>query len=322
MNVSYVLRLLSLSLGSFFLIHLVVGLLVALISPMSVRFSERITPRAAARFLLILRLLPVGAALLLVAGLCVPSYLWLEPAGATENVGLWCLAAVALAVAIWGISLSRAARAVLGSFRYIHHCREVGRGSGGAVWVVESSAPVLGLAGIIHPRLVMSQGLVNALSKDQLEAALRHERAHGVSRDNLKRLLMLLAPDVLPFFRGFGLLERGWAKFTEWSADDRAVAGNSRRSLSLAAALVRVARMSPEPVGSPLVASLLADGRDLSARVDRLLSMSATPQPKGGKRMPFLAAGATVMFAVGLMAAAMEPATFHSVHELLEQLVR
>jgi hypothetical protein len=80
--------------------------------------------------------------------------------------------------------------------------------------------------------------------------------------------------------------------------------------------------MRPTPVGSPLVASLLADGRDLSARVDRLLSLSIAPQPKGGSRMPFLAAGATVMLAVGLMAAAMESATFHSVHELLEHLVR
>jgi Zn-dependent protease with chaperone function len=322
MSVSYVLRLLGLSLGSFFLIHLAAGLLVSVAAPMALRFSERITPRAAARFLLILRLLPAGTAMLLVAGLCVPSYLWLEPAGATENIGLWCLAAAVLTVAVWGISLTRAARAVLGSFRYIRGCRQVGRQASGAVWVVESPAPVLGLAGIIHPRLVMSQGLVSALSKDQLAAALRHERAHGVSRDNLKRLLILLSPDVLPFVQGFKTLERGWAKFTEWSADDRAVAGNSRRSLSLAAALVRVARMSPAPEHTPLVASLLADGRDLSARIDRLLSMPIAPQPKGGRRMPFLTAGATVMVAVGLMAAAMEPATFHSVHELLEHLVR
>jgi len=319
MNVSYVLRLLCLSLASFFLIHLAVGLLVSSVSPMSVRFSQRIAPRVAARFLLILRLLPAGAALLLVAGLCVPSYLWLEPAGATEDIGVWCLAAAVLAVAVWSISVARAGRAMVGSFRYIRHCQEVGREAGGAVWVVESSAPVLGLAGIVRPRLVMSRGLVNALSEDQLAVAVRHERAHGVSRDNLKRLLILLAPDVFPFFRGFQTLERGWAKFTEWSADDRAVAGNSRRSLSLAGALVRVARMSPAARSSPLVASLLADGGDLSARVDRLLSLPAAPRSKG---MPLLAAGATVMLAVGLMVAALEPATFHSVHELLEHLVR
>jgi Zn-dependent protease with chaperone function len=297
-------------------------MLVPLISPMAVRFSERIIPRVAALFLLTLRLFPSVAGLLLVTGLCVPSYLWLEPAGATENIGWWCLAAAVLAVAVWAISLARAARAVLGSFRYIRDCQEVGCEAREAVWIVESSAPVLGLAGIIHPRLVMSQALVNALSKDQLAAALRHERAHGVSRDNLKRLLILLTPDVFPFLRGFKTLERGWAKFTEWSADDRAVAGNSRRSLSLAAALVRVARLSPAPEPTPLVASLLADGRDLSARVDRLLSPGATPRSKGGRRIPMLAACGAAMLAVGLITAALEPATFHSVHELLEHLVR
>ena len=310
-------RLLCLSLASFFLIHLAVGLLVSFVSPVAVRFAERITARSAARFLLILRLFPPVVALILVAGLCVPSYLWLEPAGATEDVGWWCLIAAVVALAVWGISVGRAAKAVLGSFGYIRRCQEVGREAAKAVWIVESSAPVLGLAGIIRPRLVISRGLMNALPKDQLAAALRHERAHGASRDNLKRLLILFAPDVFPFVRGFKTLERGWAKFTEWSADDRAVAGNSRRSLSLAGALVRVARMSPAPQSSMLVASLLADGRDLSARVDRLLGLAVTPRPKGGLRVPLLATGATVMFALALMAVALEPATLHSVHQLL-----
>src|SRR5258708_2308415 len=114
MNVSYDLRLLGLSLASFCLIHLAAGLLVSLASPMAVRFSERIAPRGAARFLLILRLFPPVVALMLVAGLCVPSYLWLEPAGAAEGIGVWCLAAALLTVAVWGISFTRAARAVVG----------------------------------------------------------------------------------------------------------------------------------------------------------------------------------------------------------------
>ncbi len=320
MNVSYILRLLCLSLASFFLIHSTVGLLVSWLSSVWVRFALRVTPRAAARFLLILRLFPPMVALILVAGLCVPSYLWLEPAATTEDISTWCLAAAVLAVAVWGISITRAARALVGSFCYIRHCKKVGRKTATA-WIVEDAAPVLGLAGIIHPELVMSQKLLSALPKDQLVAALRHERAHGVSRDNLKRLLILLAPDVFPYFHGFTTLERGWAKFTEWSADDRAVAGNSRRSLSLAAALVRVARMNPAPESSALVASLLADGRDLSARVDRLLSLEANA-PKRGRRVPIFVVGGTVMLVVGAIAAALEPVTLQSVHQLLEHLVR
>ena len=112
----------------------------------------------------------------------------------------------------------------------------------------------------------------------QLAAALRHEEAHRISRDNLKRLLLLLAPGLLPGLHGFGAIERGWARFSEWAADDDAVAGDAHRSLSLAAALVRVARMGGSAPVSPLTAAFLGDSREISARVDRLLS-PAPPEP-------------------------------------------
>ena len=112
------------------------------------------------------------------------------------------------------------------------------------VWTLNSPAPFLALVGVFPSRVVISSPVMTALSpSEQLAAALRHEAAHQVSRDNLKRLLLLLAPGLLPGLRGFDAIERGWARFTEWAADDEAVAGDARLSLSLAAALVRIARM-------------------------------------------------------------------------------
>jgi Zn-dependent protease with chaperone function len=320
MNAAYIVRLLCLSLASFFLIHLFAGLLVHLVSPMAVRFAESMRPRSAARLLLILRLFPPVVSLAVVGGFCVPSYLWLEPATATEDIGTWCIGAALLGLACWIISVTRAVRALVGSFCYIRHCGRVARKKAD-VWIVDDATPVLGLGGIIRHQLVVSPAVINALSKDELAVALRHERAHGASRDNLKRLLILLSPSVLPFAPGFKTLERGWTKFTEWAADDGAAGGDTRRSVALAAALVHVARMNSAAQSSPWVASLLADGRDLSARVDRLLCLAAM-ESELEPRISIFAGGATLILAISGIAFAVEPATFHSVYALLEHLVR
>ncbi len=58
---------------------------------------------------------------------------------------------------------------------------------------------MMAMAGVMHPKLVVSKAVLAALSQEQKEAAFRHEAAHRSSRDNLKRLMFLLSPDVVPF---------------------------------------------------------------------------------------------------------------------------
>jgi hypothetical protein len=319
---SYFFRLLCLALATFFLVHLALGVVVSTLAPAAIRIVERLRPRLAARLLLVLRLLPLGAALFVTAGLCVPSYLRFEPESSAERMGFACLAAAILGAAVWGMSIGRALRAAVRSWRYTRVCRRIGHrthleGESSPVLIVERTAPCLALAGIVRPRLVVSKNILRALPADQLAAALRHERAHLVSRDNLKRLLLLLAPDPLPFVRAFRPMERSWARFTEWAADDSAVAGDSRRSLSLAAALVRVARMG-SAAQPTLTSSLLADGRDLSARVDRLLHGA----PEASERCrSFFAIGAGFSLVGSLVVMMLQPAALQGVHLLLEHLV-
>jgi Zn-dependent protease with chaperone function len=324
-TLAYPLRLLCLCLAAFFLVHLAVGLVALAITPAAVRMAERMTPRSAARWLLTLRLAPLACALFVVAALCVPSYLWLEPEAAAEEAGFACLASALLGLAVWCISIARGVRAAARSLRYIDRCQRAGfrirlEGDPSPVWIMEGAAGSLLLAGIFRPRIFISQEVLAALSPEQLAAAVRHENAHRVSHDNLKRLLLVLAPGVVPFFHGFRSLEDHWARFTEWAADDRAVDGDSRRSLSLAAALVRVARLAPASFPSPVVVSLLNAGRDLAARVDRLLRAApATAPPVRG--MPVVAAGAALVLTGLLVAVLLRPATFHGVHRLLEDLI-
>src|ERR1700687_3434281 len=102
MNLAYLGRLLCLSLAGFFLLHFVIGLGVSWLAPAVLSLAKRIRPRAAAGLLLAVRLFPAAVAALTVALICVPSYLWLEPKTAAEQVGPVCLAAALLGMALCG----------------------------------------------------------------------------------------------------------------------------------------------------------------------------------------------------------------------------
>jgi Zn-dependent protease with chaperone function len=325
MTLEYSGRLLCLCLATFFLVHLAAGMLVLAFAARAVKMAERTTARTASRLLLVLRMLPPVSAIFVVVTLCIPSYLWLEPEMAGEDAGFVCLAASFLGLVIWGISTVRAVRAAARSARYISRCQSNAssatfEAADEPVWVMEGATGSLMLTGILRPRLFISRKVMTVLSREQLAAALNHESAHRISWDNLKRLLMVVTPGILPFYRGFDVLEGHWGRLTEWAADDYAVQGDTARSLSLAAALVRVARLSPAPHSSPLVTSLLNEGRDLEARVNRLLRdvPMAQPSPRG---FPIAASAALAMtvIVVGLMA---RPSTLQSVHQILEGLIR
>ena len=321
MSLPYLPRLLCLSLAAFFLVHVALGTLVSLIAGAAVRFAESMRPHAAARLLLGLRLLPAAGAAFMVLAVCLPSYLWLEPEAPAERVGFGCLTVALLGVAMWGISIARGLRAAAGSRRFLESCRRAGHrtrlpGEQAETWVIEGAAPLLALGGIVRPRLIVSQGVVSALTAEQLAAALRHERAHWASRDNLKRLCMLLTPGIVPLAGSSGTLERGWRRFTEWSADDRAAGGSARRSFALAGALVRVARMTGDAPYIPLTVLLLGDADQLCARVERLLHPAAP-----ARRRPLLTLSAIMLAAICLALAILQPAALYSVHAALEHLV-
>jgi hypothetical protein len=324
MILPYLFRLLCLCFASFFVLNVAVTSLVRVTSKSAIRFAESSTPRVATGFLLALRLLPFALATLFVFGFCVPSYLWLEPAATAERVGLLSAILGLLGVATWSVSIARTAYSLAVSLRHNRLCRLAGQeiripGETSSLVVVEHEAPLLALLGLLRPRLLISRGVLSKLSPDELDAALRHEHAHRTSRDNAKRLLILLAPDVFPFVRPLGTLERTWSKFAEWAADDQAASGDRSRAASLAAALVHVARMGSAPRLPFLYTSLLACDRDLSARVDRLLQAPVTRPHIRPAQHPLRAAG--LLLVGGLPAFLLAPSILSSVHELLELLL-
>jgi hypothetical protein len=325
MNLTYTMRLICLCGASFFMIHLALAIATRLSAGTAVRIAEHMKPSSAARFLFALRMTPSVLTLFAVLGFCIPSYLWLEPQASGEKVGFVCFLTAVLGAAIWTLSIVRVVGAVRGTSRYIHRCEQHGRkitvpGESSPALLLSDKAPVLAVAGVLHPQLVISRRVMHGLSPEQREVALRHERAHCTAGDNLKRFLMLLAPDVFPFVPAFGSLERGWSKFTEWAADDYATSGDARRALSLADALVRVAKMGAKPELTCLSSSLMTGDEELLQRVDRLLRPQPKPEKPVRALLPFLT-GVTALIVTAAVTVSLWPGSLALVHQALEQLV-
>jgi beta-lactamase regulating signal transducer with metallopeptidase domain len=312
----YLLRLACQCLACFFAVSVTAGLMVRWFSATAIRRAERLPAGRAARMLLVVRLFPTGFGLFCVIGFCIPSYLWLEPNAADEGAGLALLIAAGLGAVMWVFSLIRASRAAVQSQRYLRDCEN--RGTEIHADVAMETVPLLvipqggrtvALSGILRPRIIVSSEVVSALNTAQLDAALRHELAHHASRDNLKRFLILLAPGFL-----FKNLEKSWKQFSEWAADDSAVADDPRRAVELASALVCVARLRAGFVPPELATTLVGHRDELSPRVDRLLGQRPA-QVAGSRRL-------RLALTIGIATiAALTPAALPWVHRVLERLM-
>ena len=104
---------------------------------------------------------------------------------------------------------------------------------------------MMALVGVLRPRLLVTRGLVAALTDEELAASIAHEVGHSRARDNLKRLLMRAAPDLLTATPAARAIERRWASAAEHRADRMAADDSPVARCALASALVKVARLTP-----------------------------------------------------------------------------
>jgi beta-lactamase regulating signal transducer with metallopeptidase domain len=288
MTIPYALRLVCVCLASFAIVFAVAGLAVSICAAAALRAAERMRAASAARFILALRLAPALLAAVSVAMICLPSYVRFEQRAESEEVGGFCLL---LAVLTASLFVRSSARALAAWRRSLH------------------ANAVLALTGVLRHRIVISNAVRTVLSDLQLSMAIRHEEAHAASGDNLKRLLILMTPGGLP---RFDELEQAWKRFAEWDADDRAAAGDPQRAVTLAEALVQVAKLG-YAAEMPLITAFLAGANDLEARIERLLN------PRSTTACPYKTITLSAALPSALLIAAMaNPATIHG---LLERLI-
>jgi Zn-dependent protease with chaperone function len=230
---------------------------------------------ARARLLLLLRLAPVVLGVL-ACGMTMLAFARHEPRTTVETPG-WIL----LTGASIGVGL-----AVVGLWRIMVHWRTTSRflqtvertatritlpGVSLPTWQLETAFPLVALAGIWRPSLLVARGILEQVPGDELQVIVKHELAHARQRDNVARLLLTGLPDVLSLGQKWLGVERAWQEASEDAADELATGDDAQARVCLASALVRVARM----VGSRAMPAvpLLAfhRGGSVERRVRRLL---------------------------------------------------
>jgi hypothetical protein len=282
-------------------------------------------PGSRAPLLAAMRLFPATAALA-AAILTGISFFRFEPVGARETVGL-----LLSALALWGLAL--AIRRIAGVVLAWRDTRRAVR-----AWTTQEDRsepelplstvdvpyPVVAVVGILRPRLYIARQVVDSCETSEIEAMIAHETAHIAARDNLTRFLFLCAPVAAINRRTFGEIEAEWIAASEEAADD-AARPDRARSLALASALTKVARManatgSGDPAvawaGGAKLASAISSGSSVESRVRRLLL--ASPPQRPGVRPSLFPAAVVGSLATMLLSSDLQRAT----HELVEYCVR
>ncbi len=100
------------------------------------------------------------------------------------------------------------------------------------VKLVEADEPFSFTYGLITPRVAVSRGLIEATSRDELDAVLEHERYHVCNLDPLKVVLARVIPQAFFFLPVLRSLKKRYIAGRELAADRRALEACDRTSLA------------------------------------------------------------------------------------------
>ena len=315
-------RCIGVSLAVFVLLYVFLSLLVSQGWKLMRRTLRPSSARGAADLLFTLRVLPLGLSVFVTLAFTLPSFLLLEPRSTGEAIGtassalgLCCLVLLGAGVARAVFAQLRASRALVGwlkgSALMERHIKE----SGNAVPIfrIGNDAPTLTVAGLCAPKVLVSEAAIAALTSPELRTALRHEIAHAIHYDNLRKLLFRFS-----LFPAMAELEHAWSEETEMAADDAAVS-SFHDALDLAAALIKMSRLGPVESSGELTMALLHSSTALSARVHRLVAWNQAQKPQSRGRWFYVLPTAATMI---IAAVTTYGSVLSQMHAVTEWLVR
>lgn len=133
-----------------------------------------------------------------------------------------------------------------------------------------SSRPISFVAGLLRPRIFLSSRLASALTPDQVEIVLAHERAHQARRDPLRRAVAEACSLALPPAIRRAILDE-LTLASEQVCDEEAADGPGNR-LAVAETLLAVERLAQPAMPSALAALPAFGQSNIAARVHSLLA--------------------------------------------------
>ncbi len=320
---SFILLGVAVALVAYAAINVVGTALIAVPLLRAVRLSD---PAVRARRLVVLRLLPTVFAVLVVGGLVVPAFLWLEPRDTAESVS-WPMAEIAsLGLLILLAGPARGFFSVISTRRLMKRWDRVARpfpvtGVALPAFVVDEPFPLVSLVGWFRPRLVVARSVLSSCDRDELAAVLAHEAGHNDRRDPWIRLAVRACPDFLSLTPLADRMEQLWSEAAEQDADERAARTGPTRAMDLASALVKVARLAGAGKPPAAVVSDLYRGDGVAARVRRLLELE---QPRNRSAEVWSArpfAGIVLLALLVFFPASAAIGLHHGVHGVLEAVV-
>src|SRR5205807_9862855 len=133
---------------------------------------------------LALRLGPAIVSVAFAALVFIPSYLAYEPRlDLGEGIDLTLTALGVAAAVMIAVTAVRGATAWIGAWNRARAWRRVSRpltigDDMVAAYVVDADMPIMALVGVLRPRLLVTRGVIDALTAEELRAGVAHELGH------------------------------------------------------------------------------------------------------------------------------------------------
>jgi hypothetical protein len=277
--------------------------------------------RGSADLLFVMRILPLALSSVVTLAFTLPSFLLLEPRSTDEAIGTAPLALGFCCLILIGVGIARAVMAQLRASRalvkwldgsMLMESHITGSDDDVPIFRTGNDAPTLTVAGVCAPKVLVSEAAVAMLNPPELQTALRHEIAHALRYDNLKKLVFRFS-----VFPAMADLEHAWSEETEMAADDAAVS-SFLDALDLAAALIKVSRLGATEYSPELTTTLLHSSTALSARVHRLVTWNQDQNLQTPRRWMYALPAAATVVALVMTYGSM----LTRMHALTEWLVR